>query len=162
MEARTGSRGKVHSPSCGDDVVRLPVYHKITSKTQERRHRMYDAKIKIYNDEKKTISITFNEKQEEIEQKFFQGYNNPRKISLKDFENRWSLVKTIQKIIEKIYEDESRGYSENFISWERTRIRTTLSECMEEKVLILYDKEIYDIDFRNYINELHEMYKRGK
>lgn len=123
---------------------------------------MYNAKIKIYNDNRKSVSVTFNEKQEKIEQKYFQGYNIPRKINLRDFENRWSLVKTVQKLIEKIYEDESRGYSENFMNWGRIKMRTMLLKYMEENILILYDKEIYDTNFKYYINELHENYKKGK
>lgn len=143
-------------------LMTIPVWRRSTApclsqnhinNTGVKGHRMYNAKVKIYDDDKKFISITFNPEQEQLEQNYFSRYNTSKEISLIGYENECSLAKIISKLIEGIYEDEKKGFSKKFMSWANEKIKSLLTEYMKSDELIIYNKNIYKVGFKCYLKQ---------
>lgn len=115
---------------------------------------MLTAKIRIYNNENKTISITFNDKQEDVENWYFSGYEKTRTIVFEDFKNKKQLANQISEYIHDYYKEQSRIYPKNFIEWTMYSTKKTLIRKMETSILLIYDKNLFDDNFKHYIKEL--------
>lgn len=115
---------------------------------------MFTAKIRTYNNENKTISITFNDKQEDVEKWYFSGYEKTRTIVFEDFKNKKQLANQISEYIHDYYKEQSRIYPKNFIEWTMYSTKKTLIRKMETSILLIYDKNLFDDNFNHYIKEL--------
>lgn len=124
---------------------------------------MYEAKLKFYADAKKTVAVIFNEEQENREKIYFQGYGRYRTITFAEYKDKKNLINNIIDYIIKYYDKEGQnGYSENCIKWIKYTMKKVMLEEIYSTSLVLYDNELFDIGFRQYIEELRKDNKKNE
>lgn len=108
----------------------------------------YNAEIKLYEDEEKTLAIVLNPKQRKTMRRWEENFKkniNYKKIELQLYKDQKELIEIITKIIKINYKKEEKKHSKEIIEWAIKKTKEVLAETSkEENTIIIYTKKIYN------------------